>query len=93
MLDAKYKVWQSGPRASDSYQVVAGAWGRDAPVAALVYPSPGGAPKEPVRWRLSGNGNPLDLWALFLDLTDVGSRTNERALMDRLRNDLSALIG
>lgn len=92
VLDAKYKVWESGPRASDAYQVVTGAWVRNSAVAVLLYPSPRGTFKEPIRWTLRGRGSPLTLWALFLNLTDVGSPASERALMNQLTSDLSALL-
>ena len=92
VLDAKYKVWQSQPLASDTYQVVTGAWIKDCEAACLVYPSPGGIHKDPIEWRLLGPGNPKVLWALFINVTEIGNPSDERALEERLANDLSPII-
>ena len=92
LLDAKYKVWQVQPAAGDIYQVVTGAWTRDCPVAALVYPSPVDDSKPPLQWNLLGPGNPVNLWALFVNLNEMGNPYGERALVERLANDLGAII-
>ena len=92
VLDAKYKVWEARPAASDIYQVITGAWTRDCPVAVLVYPSPEAISKDPFRWRLLGPGNPVNLWALFVNLTEMGDPSGERVLMERLANDLATII-
>lgn len=92
VLDAKYKVWQSQPLASDTYQVVTGAWTRNCPTACLIYPSPEGIDKDPIEWRLLGSGNPKALWALFINLTEVGDPVQERALEQQIAVDLSAIM-
>ena len=92
VLDAKYKVWQSQPTASDTYQVVTGAWTRNCRIAALIYPSPAAMSKDPLLWRLLGPGNPSELWALFLNLVEMGDPYGERALVERLATDLAMII-
>lgn len=92
VLDAKYKVWGTHPDARDTYQVVTGAWTRNCAVAALVYPSPSAISKDPLQWRLLGPGNPVNLWALFVNLTEMGEPFGERVLIERLANDLATII-
>ena len=92
VLDAKYKVWGVNPDARDTYQVVTGAWTRNCAVAALVYPSPAAISKDPLQWRLLGPGNPVNLWALFVNLTEMGEPSGERVLMERLACDLATII-
>lgn len=92
VLDAKYKVWQSQPTASDTYQVITGAWARNCRIAALVYPSPEAMSKDPLQWRLLGPGNPTDLWALFVNLVEMEDPYGERALVERLAADLAMII-
>ena len=92
VLDAKYKVWQSQPSASDTYQVVTGAWLRNCEAAGLVYPSPEGVDKDPVAWRLLGTENPKALWALFVNLTEMGNPSSEKLLEERMTNDLAQIV-
>ena len=92
VFDAKYKVWQSQPLASDTYQVVTGAWTRNCPIACLVYPSPEGVDKDPIEWRLLGPGNPKSLWALFINLAEIGDPVKERALEQQVASDLSVMM-
>ena len=92
VFDAKYKVWQSQPLASDTYQVVTGAWTRNCPVACLVYPSPEGVGKDPIEWTLLGQGNPKALWALFINLTEIGDPVKERVLEQQVASDLSVMM-
>ncbi len=92
VLDAKYKIWHSQPNSSDVYQVVTGAWLRNCGVAGLIYPSPTGKPKGVIRWRLLGSGNPTDLWALFINLTEVGDSSRERDLEDSIASDLAPIV-
>ena len=92
VLDAKYKIWHNQPAASDTYQVVTGAWVRNCKVAALVYPSPAGQFSDPIEWRLRGPGNPRRLWALFVNLTEMGNQSGEKEITERLTKDLSTII-
>ena len=92
VLDAKYKVWQSQPLASDTYQVVTGAWTRNCASACLIYPSPEGIDKDPIEWRLRGSGHPRALWAMFINLTEMGDPMRERALERRIAFDLSSIL-
>ena len=92
VLDAKYKVWQSQPLASDTYQVVTGAWTRNCASACLIYPSPEGVDKDPIEWRLRGPGHPKALWALFINLTEIGEPAQERALEQRTAFELSSIL-
>lgn len=92
VLDAKYKVWQSQPSPSDTYQVITGAWLRNCKAAGLVYPSPEGVDKNPLAWRLLGPENPKALWALFVNLTDVGKPSGEKLVEERMAHDLVVLL-
>ena len=92
VLDAKYKIWQNQPAPSDTYQVITGAWARNCKVAALVYPSLEGKSVDPIEWRLRGPGNPRRLWALFVNLTEMGNQSGEKEITERLTNDLSTII-
>ena len=91
-LDAKYKVWQSQPLASDTCQVVTGAWTRNCASACLIYPSPEGIDKDPIEWRLNGPGHPRSLWTLFINLTEIGEPIKERAWGQRIAFDLSSIV-
>ena len=92
VLDAKYKIWRNQPEASDTYQVITGAWVRNCKVAALVYPSLAGKFSDPIEWRLRGPGNPRHLWALFVNLTEMGNQSGEKVITERLTKDLSTII-
>ena len=92
VLDAKYKTWRNVPAADDVRQVVTGAWVEDCPRGGLIYPCPAGTPKAPATWRLQGPGNPGELWAFFIDLTEMGNPNGERLLVERLSIDLLAMI-
>ena len=92
VLDSKYKLMETQPSASDIYQVVTGAWVRNSAVAALIYPSPEGRHKDTLKWRLHGPSKPTNLWALFVNLTEMGNPSGERILVDQLAKNLDPLI-
>ena len=92
VLDAKYKTWGNVPAADDVRQVVTGAWVKDCAVGGLIYPSPMGLGREPAVWHLLGPGNPTRVWALFVDLTEMGHPNGERVLVDRLAGDLMTIF-
>lgn len=92
VLDSKYKLMGTQPSTSDIYQVVTGAWVRDSAVAALIYPSPEGRHKDTLKWRLHGPSKPTDLWALFVNLTEMGNPSGEGILVKQLAEDLAPLI-
>ena len=92
VLDTKYKIWGNVPEADDVRQVVTGAWVEDCAVCGLIYPSPMGVITEPVAWHLLGPGNPTRLWALFVDLVEMGHMNGERVLVNRLARDLVTIF-
>ena len=92
ILDAKYKSMDLQPFEGDVYQVVTGAWLTESPVVALIYPSPEGSHRELMGWRLLGPSAPTHLWAIFVNLVAMGSRSGERVLLDQLRSDLQEIL-
>ena len=88
VLDAKYKTWGTGPSSDDARQVLTGAWVEDCAVCGLIYPSSMNGMKDPMGWNLQGMGNPERLWALFVDLTQMGHPNGEYLLVNDLVDQL-----
>lgn len=91
-LDAKYKIWSAQPKASDFYQVLAAARISDSSKAALIYPSDTNELRAPITWKIVAACNPLQVSALFLNLTTMGDADGEQRLVSALDKDLDSLL-
>lgn len=91
VLDAKYKILNATPRASDSYQVLASANHFGCTEVGLVYPRTRSTP--PVRWRIASalGGRDVTIAALHLDLLEGGTVAGRRQLVDTIGDWLDGL--
>jgi 5-methylcytosine-specific restriction endonuclease McrBC regulatory subunit McrC len=92
VLDAKYKIWRRQPKSQDVYQVMAGGRISACENVYLIYPSPNNGGKEPISWRIRGEGSPTHVTAVFVDLLKMGDYYGEEALANRLNEDLMEAI-
>jgi 5-methylcytosine-specific restriction endonuclease McrBC regulatory subunit McrC len=90
VLDAKYKIWRQKPKATDTYQVLAGARVAGADVGVLLYPS--ATRRPPVHWQVHAAGHPQRLSAIFVNLPEAGLPGGQKALVDALVQDLQAVV-
>ncbi len=88
VLDAKYKNWEGKPSVKDVYQVMAGGRVNSCDNVFLVYPSTDGSKKSPVTWRIRGEGSPMDVTAVFVNLSEMGNFAGEEGLVDQLNENL-----
>lgn len=88
VLDAKYKVWTGEPRVEDVYQVMAGGRVNSCNNVFLIYPSSDGVRQSPITWRIKGEGYPMDLTAVFVNLSEMGNFAGEEDLANKLDEDL-----
>lgn len=82
ILDAKYKVLDSKPKPSDSYQVLTGATHFGADRVGLVYPASGIRPT--VDWTVQSRlgAKPVVISALSLDLLEAATLAGRCRLVD-----------
>lgn len=88
VLDAKYKVWSGKPRVEDVYQVMAGGRVNSCDNVFLVYPTPNAGGKDPIIWRVRGDGHPSNVTAVFVNLSEMGQVAGEEGLANQLNEDL-----
>lgn len=94
VLDAKYKTLGAGGRPSneDIYQVMAAGRLNACDEVYLLYPSPSGERRPPLRWSLLGAGRPRRVTALFIDLLEMGRPAGEQRLGQTLADDLGTSL-
>jgi len=91
VLDAKYKVWRKRarqPLAEDVYQMMAAGRVNNCGDVYLVYPCLTAGRKLPLTWRVRGEGQPLKVTALFIDLLEMGGASGEETLLNALKEDI-----
>lgn len=90
VTDAKYKEWVDHPKASDVYQVMAGARVLECEDAILVYPHQ--TDRAPKHWSLEGDGYPPVVSTLFVAPTDMVESGGFARLVEKATEDLSTIF-
>jgi 5-methylcytosine-specific restriction enzyme subunit McrC len=91
VLDAKYKTWRrrtGQPLSQDVYQMIAAGRINNCDNVFLVYPCPTTDHKFPLTWRIRGEGKPIKLTAIFINLLEMGKATGEAILLNQLQEDV-----
>lgn len=91
VLDAKYKILNSTPKAGDSYQILTSANHFGCPEVGLVYPTT--YDRASTTWKVSSRlgGQDVTISSLHIDLLSAGSVAGRRALVARIGDWLDGL--
>lgn len=88
LVDAKYKTARGLPAAADAYQVIAGGKALGCSEVLLVYPQIWGEAPATYRWRVAGEGSPVRLATVSLDLRRMRTRAGTKELADQMEEVL-----
>jgi 5-methylcytosine-specific restriction enzyme subunit McrC len=92
VVDVKYKEWAHHPKASDVYQVMAGARVLECEHAILIYPHQSDR-VPPKQWSLEGEGYPPVVSTLFIAPTEMTNPGGFPRLVEKTAEDLSTILG